>query len=956
MRRLAFAAALAAMALAGLAAAAPQKDTHKVDFGGSEAVMELGDALGPYSLPKAAQPRSAAWYTFTAVNSTKRPATRVLHAGQPASEALRILPRPTRPAIIALASADPSVIVEKAKAFGGRAYLVTIPPETNAPIAIEIANAGSPPSLLAWTEPALAAHNRQLGIFIAAVAGLIFAAAAIATGLAVMSGHRAPFWAAAALAFVLLSRLAATGMFDASLATRVGGPYGLTAAFAGLALAAGARLANAAAPVTALWPKAGRPFYLGVIGLAVLSALAYLGAPAATDLTYLFVVLGSGALAAYLVHRGGQGVRAARMLAPSATVFALVALAGTLSTFGLLGETTLAPDIGGGFAAAGAVLLALAIAAGEGFAILPGARRHALHEAHPIALTAIGASHQGIFDLEFDAGEVVLSREAAALLGLGEAEGRMSHDAWLARIHDEDRPVYEQALANFRAQCGLAFRIEFRARSQSGRFPWFELRATMMGEGQQASRCLGLIADITARKEAEPAADNGRNDALTGLPNRAALLARLKAIGAGLRMAILALLDIDRFKAIHASLGDEGADAVLARASERLRERFGGDAEVYRYGGDAFALLFSKPAANAAAIGAEIAETCAGAYAQGGRSVFAPASIGLAEGREAESGEALAKNAELALMNAKRDGGGCARIFEPSMNGQPAVDAVALETELREALERDELELYYQPIVRLASEAVAGFEALVRWRHPTKGLIAPKDFVPHSEETGFIVELGHFALERAARDLAQWQRFFPVDPPLFVSVNLSRRQLRDPEFERLLEQTLAASGVAPGTLKLEVTENAIDADAQAALGRIRQKGAGLAIDDFGVGQSSLSRLKDIPFDTVKIDRSFISRPETASGEGAVVLRSIVALAHELKRDVVAEGVETAEDARRVRDIGCEFAQGFYFSPPLSLAEALNYVARRYGLKQTAKSASGAAGLGGQARDVGAERA
>jgi EAL domain-containing protein (putative c-di-GMP-specific phosphodiesterase class I) len=155
------------------------------------------------------------------------------------------------------------------------------------------------------------------------------------------------------------------------------------------------------------------------------------------------------------------------------------------------------------------------------------------------------------------------------------------------------------------------------------------------------------------------------------------------------------------------------------------------------------------------------------------------------------------------------------------------------------------------------------------------------------------------------------------------------------------------SGVLSGTLKLEVTESAIDADAQDALHRVREIGAGLAIDDFGVGQSSLSRLKDIPFDTVKIDQSFISRPEAVSGEGAVVLRSIVALAHELKRDVVAEGVETADDARRVRDIGCEFAQGFYFSPPLSLADALNYVARRYGLKQSAKNASGAAGLGGQ---------
>ncbi len=248
------------------------------------------------------------------------------------------------------------------------------------------------------------------------------------------------------------------------------------------------------------------------------------------------------------------------------------------------------------------------------------------------------------------------------------------------------------------------------------------------------------------------------------------------------------------------------------------------------------------------------------------------------------------------------------------MSDREPGDSVALETELRNAIDQEQLEIFYQPIVRVADSSVAGFEALIRWRHPTKGIIAPDDFIAHCEETGLIVSLGRFALEQAAHDLSQWQRFFPLNPPLFASVNLSRRQLRDPAFEPFLRQLLADCGIVPGTLKLEVTESAVAANAWSSiLRRIRALGAGLAIDDFGTGQSSLSQLKDIPFDTVKIDKSFLNRHGGTHSESdsGVVLNSIVTLAHDLKRDVVLEGVETAEDVARGEEIGCEFAQGFY---------------------------------------------
>ena len=951
MIRTAFFAALAALVFVGFAAAGPSpaKDPHTVNLGVADAVIELRDSLGPYKMPASTKQSSSEWYTFNADNRSERPAIRVLQAGQEAGVSLSIVPSPTRPQIISLAGSDPGVIVETVKAYGGHAYRVTIPPATNAALAVQFANAGSPPSLLAWTEPALAAHNRQLGIFIAAVAGLIFAAAAIAAGLAVMSGHRAPLWTAITLLLVLLTRLAGTGMFDMSLATHVGGPYGLTALFAGLALAAGARLADTVVPIAARWPWAQRWFYWCVIALAAISVLAYLGVPGATDLTYLSVVLGTGAITAYLVHNGRYGAAAARVIAPAAAVFALVTLAATLSTLGFMGETTVAPDVAGGFAAAGAVLLALAVVVGEGIAVLPAGSRAAIGEAHP-ALKAIGAAHQGVFDLEFDSDEVLLSREAASLLGLSEVQGQMPHPAWLARIHEDDRSTYQKALADYRSQAGLAFRIEFRVKSAKGGYPWFELRATMMGSDSGANRCLGLIADITARKETETAiADHSLTDPLTGLGNRAGMMIALEGMGDGFMDATVAILDIDRFKAIHASLGDVGGDALLVRIAERLKSRLGNGTEIFRVGGDAFAILFRHAGGTAATIGAELAETCGGAYTQDGRSIFAPASIGVSVGHDARDALDLVRNAELALMQAKQDGGNCARAYARAMSTQAPGDSVMLEAQLRNALENEELEIFYQPIIRLADNALAGFEALIRWRHPSRGLVAPEEFIAHCEETGLIVTLGRFALERAAHDLSQWQRFFPLDPPLFASVNVSRRQLRDPAFESFLRQLLEDCGILPGTLKLEITESAIAANAQSILRRIRALGAGLAIDDFGTGQSSLSQLKDIPFDTVKIDKSFLSRHGGTHSESdsGVVLSSIVTLAHDLKRDVVVEGVESEEDALRLKNIHCEYAQGFYFSPPLALADALNFIARRYN-PGTAVPPSGAPRLGGQA--------
>jgi EAL domain-containing protein (putative c-di-GMP-specific phosphodiesterase class I) len=384
---------------------------------------------------------------------------------------------------------------------------------------------------------------------------------------------------------------------------------------------------------------------------------------------------------------------------------------------------------------------------------------------------------------------------------------------------------------------------------------------------------------------------------------------------------------------------------VLTKIAERLLGRFTPEAQIYRLGGDSFALLFTETSTDAATIGTALAETCAPVHAIDGRNVFAPASVGVALGRDVGSAQDLLKNADLALTQAKRQGGACARVYSPEMDNATPNDSVALEAELRRALDEDQLDVFYQPIVRLADRTVVGFEALLRWHHPTKGLVVPDDFIAHSEETGLIVPLGRFALERAARELANWQRFFPLEPPLFISVNLSRRQLVDGEFEGALRNVFAAERIARGTLKLELTESAVAGgdDTKATLDRLRALGAGIAIDDFGTGMSNFSQLKELPFDTLKIDRSFLARHSGQDEKDAAVLRSIVALARELGRGVIVEGVETEHDAEWVTSLGCDYAQGFRFSQPLPASEALNYLAMHFDEK-TSVPTSGATGV------------
>jgi diguanylate cyclase (GGDEF)-like protein/PAS domain S-box-containing protein len=931
-----------AMSHAAEPVAPPENATPALNLAAPEAVLDLGSAVSPRGVRDPSDP-SGSWFTVAVQNRSDVPVARVLAANDPPAAGLALMPMADRPALIEAAVSDSTVVVEHATALGGNAFRVVLPAQHAATLALHFQGVGSRPPLLAWAEPAMIAHNRQAALLTGMVSGLLTAAMGFAVGAALLSGRVFARWAGLFLLTIVAANLITTGVLDGGWLASLSGPYALFAFALALAVAAAIRLVDHVAPLEAFAPRAAIWRDRAALAVMVLGAAAFAGVPMMGLLVRMIAIVAAAAAAGYLAHCGRLGVAGARRLAPAAAIFALVAAAAGFNALGLLGESLTAPGAIGGFSAAGALLVALATAV----PVEPAMERlRELQKAHghddlqatltdegfeqQRELAAVTASHQGVFDLDLQSGLLSVSPEAAALLGLAAGTTELSGDDWLSRIHADDRGVYQEALEHYRRESGMAFRLEFRALGARGRTAWFELRATMIGQGPEASRCLGLIADVTARKQLE-AEELPANliDGLTGLGNRAALLQRLDEVGKESRRAMLAVFDLDRFKAVNDSLGREGADAALRAFVARLEQEFAGQngvgqAALFRVGGDMFAALAQS--GDAASFGDRIIAATAEPYRITAREVYLAASVGIAPAKNAEDGQDLLAQAELAMVEAKRAGGGRVSIYSAALPATAPRDSVALETDLRRALEKSEIEVHYQPIMRLKDGSVAGFEALLRWRHPERGLIEPEEFVPYAETSGLIFPLGSLALGRAADDLARWQQFFPSKPSIFVSVNVSWRQIADKNFAKELTSLLQTASIAKRSLKLEVTEGAViagAADAEAALNRLKNLGLGLAIDDFGTGHSSLSRLKRFPFDVIKIDKSFIA--DAHDKAGAAILNSIISLARELKLAVVAEGVEAEKDATLLRQMNCEYGQGFLFSAPLPASEVGKFI-------------------------------
>jgi diguanylate cyclase (GGDEF)-like protein/PAS domain S-box-containing protein len=526
---------------------------------------------------------------------------------------------------------------------------------------------------------------------------------------------------------------------------------------------------------------------------------------------------------------------------------------------------------------------------------------------------------------------VFTSPETETALGLkhGALEGPAAK--WLDVLHQADRDRFRATLDSVLEQRRGRVVQDFRMRTADGHYLWFALRARpVVGSDGEVVRLVGTISDVTEFKTAEERLlHDAVHDNLTGLPNRELFLDRLKAVlglaksDAALRPTVL-VIDIDRFKQVNDSVGMAVGDSILLTLARRLGRLIKPQDTLARLAGDQFGmiLLSERDSARITAFAETIRKTLRAPITFRDREIFLTASIGLAlGGGDPEQAEDLLKDAELAMYHAKRTGGDRIDVFKDAMRARKS-DRLSVESDLRRALERDEITILYQPIVRLEDRSVAGFEALARWNHPTLGRLSPAEFINIAEETGLIVELGLFVLDRAARQLSTWQRTVRHRDPLFTSVNVSSRQLLRHDLIQDLRTVLGRAPLTRGSLKLELTESAVMENPEHAaqmLQRIRELGAGLALDDFGTGYSSLAYLQRFPFDTIKIDQSFVRM--SAKGTRPVILRSMIALAHDLGMDVVAEGAETDSDAVELFQLGCEYVQGFAFGEPMSAERA-----------------------------------
>lgn len=550
-------------------------------------------------------------------------------------------------------------------------------------------------------------------------------------------------------------------------------------------------------------------------------------------------------------------------------------------------------------------------------------RRHAeaaLRESEERYALAVQGANDGIWDWNLKTNEVYFSARWKAMLGYQDYEIGHSLNEWLTRIHPEDVSWIERMLNEHLNGLTPHFEGEYRILHRDGLYRWMLSRGLAVQDSNGAtSRMAGSQTDVTAWKRAEEKlVHDALHDTLTGLPNRVLLLERLRhAIHLSQRsnslFAVL-FIDLDRFKVINDSLGHMLGDELLISIADRLAHCLRPSDTIARLGGDEFVILLEdvKDRKSVTAVAERIQEALTLPFTLGGHEVFTAASIGIAfSSKHYTRPEELLRDADTAMYHAKERGRGRYQIFNSGMHTH-AVALLQLETDLRRALERQELRLHYQPIVSLRTKQIIGFESLLRWQHPKRGEVSPQEFIPIAEETGLIVPIGHWILQEACLHMYQWHQRFP-ERKLTVNVNLSGKQFT-PQLIQEVSQILEETGLEAQFLKLEITESILMENAELAivtLAQLRDLGTHLAIDDFGTGYSSLSYLHRFPIDTLKIDRSFTSKIDT-DGEQLAIVRTIITLAWNLGMEVVAEGVETPKQLAQLRALHCDHAQGFFF--------------------------------------------
>ena len=567
--------------------------------------------------------------------------------------------------------------------------------------------------------------------------------------------------------------------------------------------------------------------------------------------------------------------------------------------------------------------------------------RDALRQSEERYALAALAANDGLWDWDLAQDRCDFSPRWRAMLGLENTPVLPLAREWIDRVHPDDSARVRAEIEAHLAGNSPRLESEHRLRHADGSWRWMLVRALALREGgSRASRLAGSMTDISARKRAEEDLRRAAmHDALTGLVNRAYFLESLERAVARVQrrpdMTIaLLFLDLDRFKQVNDSLGHLAGDRLLMTIARRLHGCVRPGDVLARLGGDEFAVLLDdlKDPGDATRIAERMQEILHTPLPSDSSEVVVTASIGIAFGGAGLEGhEELLRNADLAMYRAKA--GGKAR-FEVFDAGSRATERARreLENDLRRALERGELRVHYQPIVTSSDGRIVAFEALARWAHPQRGLLNAASFIPLAEESGAISALGRWVLREALAQLRTWQRDYPADPPLAVSVNLSPREVLQARLPANVAEALRDAGVSAESLALEITESLFIDTGDAALATLRELaalGVRLHLDDFGVGFSSLSYLHRFPISAIKIDRYFISRLEAAECEE--IVRSVVDLSKRLGMDTIAEGAESDAQGDRLRAMGCRLLQGYACARPVPPREAELLLARQRGM-------------------------
>lgn len=567
--------------------------------------------------------------------------------------------------------------------------------------------------------------------------------------------------------------------------------------------------------------------------------------------------------------------------------------------------------------------------------------REALKDSEQRYFLATQITNDGLWEWHLDSNQVNYSPRWKSMIGYDNQEIKNSPIEWLARVHHSDVEKLRHKLSACWQGKITQFEMEYSLLHQDGEYRFMSCKCIAVKDSQGVVKSLvGSQTDLTQHKQIEAQLNHDVNyDRLTSLPNRQLFIHKLKElsqckINENQSFGILCL-DLDRFKNVNHNFGHLIGDRLLVEIVTRLQSCLRSQDLLARLGGDEFAILLVdvEQPDYPSIIASQIQQKFSLPIKVDNHSILITASIGIAPVNNSQSnGEAnidyslikSLQNAEIAMHQAKDKGKGCNMVFESAAYLQN-IAKFKSENELRIAVESEQFELYYQPIVKLAAQQLIGFEALIRWQHPQRGLIPPNDFIPLAEATGLIVPMGWWVLRHACEQMVIWQQKYPQQALQFMSVNIAGKQFSQPYAGDIIAQILTETGLDPRCLKLEITESEIMENIEVVLNtakKLKSLGIQLSMDDFGTGYSSLSYLHCLPVNTLKIDRSFIQNLESDRHQRELV-KTMVKLAEVFNLDIIAEGIERESQAKQLLDLQCQYGQGYLFSRPLSAAQAIS---------------------------------